>query len=194
MKRLMYLIPISIMAVLVFGSIALAQSAPDQSAPDPYGQGGTDPSGLGSTDSSAPTPNTATNTQQTVTVPNNIEPSGYLPQHMQVAPGTTVEWFNDDASPHTVTADDGSFDSGELKKNQSYSVRFDVEGKWHYHSTLDPDMIGTVTVATPSTGDATAPGDSTSQPTTQPTDTTTAQPSDSSTPTTGDSTTQPSGG
>jgi plastocyanin len=182
MKRLMYLIPISVTGVLMFVSVALAQSTQDQGALDQYGQG--------STDANAPTPTSTVNDSQR-TVTDNIEPFGFYPAHIQIEPGTTVEWFNDDANPHTVTADDGSFDSGELKQNQTYSVRFDVEGKWYYHSALDPDMTGSVIVRVPSGGEATAPGDSTSQPT-QSTDNA-AQPTASSAPTTGEST-QPSSG
>ena len=66
---------------------------------------------------------------------------------MPVDPGTTVKWLNMDTKLHTVTADDGSFGSGELKPGQPYSVTFGDEiGKWNYHSELDSDMAGSIIV------------------------------------------------
>lgn len=37
----------------------------------------------------------------------------------RVAVGTTVEWTNVGRNPHTVTADDGSYDSGDMQPVRS---------------------------------------------------------------------------
>src|SRR5918999_4200418 len=63
-----------------------------------------------------------------------------------VEPGTTVYWSNDGQVPHTVTADDGSFDSGQLNPGNSYIVTFLGSGVVSYHCELHPEMVGSVTV------------------------------------------------
>ena len=85
-----------------------------------------------------------------------------------IEPGTTVYWSNEGQVPHTVTADDGSFDSGQLNPGDSYIVTFLGSGVVSYHCELHPEMVGSVTVggggeaarsdeeAAPTTGD-TAP-------------------------------------
>ena len=69
-------------------------------------------------------------------------------------------WFTADTFSHTVTSDDGFFDFGELKPGETFSVRFDELGKWRYHSTMDPNMTGSVIVRVPGWGEATALGES----------------------------------
>src|SRR5215203_2497787 len=63
-----------------------------------------------------------------------------------IEPGTTVLWVNEGKVPHTVTADDGSFDSGELNPGDSYIVTFLGSGRLSYHCQLHPEMVGSVTV------------------------------------------------
>src|SRR5829696_5734430 len=63
-----------------------------------------------------------------------------------VEPGTTVYWLNEGQVPHTVTADDGSFDSGQLNPGDSYIVTFLGSGVVSYHCELHPEMVGSVTV------------------------------------------------
>ena len=60
--------------------------------------------------------------------------------------GTTVTWTNSDSTQHTVTADDGSFDSGVLAQGQTFSHTFDTAGTIAYHCTIHPNMQATVTV------------------------------------------------
>jgi plastocyanin len=52
---------------------------------------------------------------------------------------------------HTVTADDGSFDSGTLSSGKSFSYTFNTAGDFPYHCTFHggpggEGMAGTVTV------------------------------------------------
>jgi plastocyanin len=68
------------------------------------------------------------------------------PNSVTVAPGTTVEWDNDDGARHTVTATDKSFDSGDLKPGQKWSHVFTTPGTFAYSCTQHPEMTGTVTV------------------------------------------------
>ena len=69
-----------------------------------------------------------------------------------IEPGTTVLWVNEGKVPHTVTADDGSFDSGELYPGDSYIVTFLGSGRLSYHCQLHSEMVGSVTVGGESRG------------------------------------------
>jgi plastocyanin len=68
------------------------------------------------------------------------------PAEITVAAGTTVTWTNEDVAPHTVTADDGPFDSGRLDQGGSFSQTFDQPGSFAYHCEFHPSMHGTVVV------------------------------------------------
>ena len=68
------------------------------------------------------------------------------PAELSVAAGTTVTWTNDDTAPHTVTEDDGLFDSGRLDQGASFSQTFDDPGTYAYHCDFHPSMKGTVVV------------------------------------------------
>src|SRR6185436_6164481 len=68
--------------------------------------------------------------------------------------GATVRWTNTgtDKDGHTVTADDGSFDSGVLKEGDTYTHTYDAEGTFSYICSVHPSMKGTVVVAAASSG------------------------------------------
>ncbi|ANE53234.1 hypothetical protein SY85_00695 [Flavisolibacter tropicus] len=66
---------------------------------------------------------------------------------LTVSSGTTVTWINDDDMAHTVTADDNSFNSGSLKKGDSYKHTFSGAGTYPYHCTFHPTMKANVVVS-----------------------------------------------
>jgi plastocyanin len=68
------------------------------------------------------------------------------PQELAVAAGTTVTWTNEDWAPHTVTAEDGSFDSGRLDQGASFEYTFDEPGTFAYHCNYHPGMVGSIVV------------------------------------------------
>ncbi len=70
----------------------------------------------------------------------------YAPQSIKVRAGTTVTWTNNDQTLHTVTAEDGSFDSGVLSPAATYKRLFEQPGTYPYRCTLHPQMQGTVEV------------------------------------------------
>jgi plastocyanin len=70
-----------------------------------------------------------------------------FPADTPVAKGDCVTWTNRMSMKHTVTADNGEFDSGHLAKDQSFSHTFDADGAVAYHCEIHPFMTGTVTVA-----------------------------------------------
>jgi plastocyanin len=84
----------------------------------------------------------AQSNQQTV----SIRDFSFEPAQLSVEPGTTVTWTNEGNEPHTVTADNGLFDSGMLYPGDSYSVQFDGMGTLSYYCTLHPSMTGGITV------------------------------------------------
>ena len=64
-----------------------------------------------------------------------------------VAVGTTVTWTNDDPGMlHTVTAVDGSFDSGMISEGGTFSYTFETPGDFEYFCTPHPWMRAKVTV------------------------------------------------
>jgi len=60
--------------------------------------------------------------------------------------GSAVLWTNKDGAPHTVTAKDGSFDSGNLAQGASFSFTFQKAGTYDYFCAIHPSMKGTVVV------------------------------------------------
>ena len=71
----------------------------------------------------------------------------YSPQQANVRPGETVTWqFAHGDIPHTVTADNGSFDSGKKVDGEVFQLRLDHPGTYSYHCTFHPEMRGRVSV------------------------------------------------
>lgn len=64
----------------------------------------------------------------------------------------TLVWNNKDTATHTVTATDGSFDSGDMKKGQSYTHSFTNAGTFKYYCKYHSWMTGTVVVKSSSSG------------------------------------------
>ena len=82
-------------------------------------------------------------------VPNAADPSTsvpFSPANFAVSAGRTVSWYNGDTNTHTVTSDDGAFDSGNLAPGAKWSHTFTQAGTYRYHCTPHPIMKGTITV------------------------------------------------
>ena len=108
MRRLLYLMALSLIVLLVLAPSAGAQGS-----------------------------------QQTVAIQDFYFP----PAQITIQPGTTVTWTNKGKAPHTVTADDGSFDSERLEPGQSFSHTFQNPGTVTYHCEIHPYMKGSVVVS-----------------------------------------------
>ena len=52
----------------------------------------------------------------------------YQPAQLKVKPGETVEFRNDDIYSHTVTADDGSFNSGLIPSGKTWTLKITQPG------------------------------------------------------------------
>jgi len=68
----------------------------------------------------------------------------FTPQVLRVAPGTAVEFENGGRNQHTVTSDDGLFDSGVLAPGDELEVEFSEPGVFAFTCTLhgSPGGIG----------------------------------------------------
>ncbi len=89
--------------------------------------------------------------QVTILKGTAIDPNspGYLPKTITVVVGVnnTVVWTNDDSVFHTVTATDGSFNSGTIFSGQTWSHTFTQPGTYSYYfCQYHPWMKGTVIV------------------------------------------------
>ena len=74
------------------------------------------------------------------------EPADYSANVIEVKVGDTVTWTNDDTTMHTVTAVDGSFDSGLMNPDGSWSHTFTEAGEFEYFCTPHPWMRAKVIV------------------------------------------------
>lgn len=76
----------------------------------------------------------------------SIKDFAFSASTLTVSAGTTVMWTNNDSAPHTVTADDGSFDSGNIATGGTYSHKFTAAGTFAYHCTIHPGMKASIKV------------------------------------------------
>jgi plastocyanin len=91
--------------------------------------------------SPTPTPRPAT-----TGVDAQIVDFAFSPGELTIPVGSTVTWRNAGEAPHTVTADDGSFDSDMIEAGGSWARTFESAGTFAYFCALHPDMAGVVTV------------------------------------------------
>jgi plastocyanin len=71
----------------------------------------------------------------------------YTPASLTVAPGTKLTVVNEDQAPHTVTANDKSFDSGTISGGQRGEVTAPTKpGSYPYICTIHQYMTGTLIV------------------------------------------------
>lgn len=112
---------LSLGLVLALGGAALAQS----SSPEP-------------TAAPAPAPAVV-----------HLKNFAFVPETVTIRPGQSVRFVQDDETPHTVTASDNSFDSGNLDKGKSWTHAFAKEGTYAYFCAYHTYMKGKVVVKAP---------------------------------------------
>ena len=86
----------------------------------------------------------------------------YTPSTVTVTAGDSVTWTNGGPTGHSATADDGSFDTGILRKGTSGSHTFTTAGTYTFHCTPHPFMKGKVVVVAASSGGGSSGGGSAS--------------------------------
>jgi plastocyanin len=119
---------------------------PPPAAPRPTVQPTTPPAGTGTTPA-GPSARAA-----------EIVDFAFAPTSLTVPAGTSLRWTNVGVAPHTVTAGDGSFDSGMLAAGASWSRTFDQAGTYGFACAVHPAMTGSIVVtAAAGTGTSTSP-------------------------------------
>jgi len=71
------------------------------------------------------------------------------PKRIEIPVGGTVTWTNNDPLVHTITADDGSWDSGPIEPGKTWSRTFTQPGEYAYHCTPHPFMRALIVVRQP---------------------------------------------
>ncbi|MDQ6886396.1 MAG: cupredoxin family copper-binding protein [Gemmatimonadota bacterium] len=70
----------------------------------------------------------------------------FRPARIEIERGAAVVWKNDDQLQHTVTATDGSWDSGLIEPGASWRRVFERAGTYAFHCTPHPFMKGVIVV------------------------------------------------
>src|SRR5689334_11976070 len=93
-------------------------------------------------------------TQPAVVVMKGVK---FQPAELTVRAGETVEFKNEDIFAHTVTADDGSFDSGLIQPGNTWKLTMPKTGSVGYHCRPHPNMRAKLVAASsPAPENATA--------------------------------------
>ena len=77
----------------------------------------------------------------------------YDPHSLIIFVGGEIIWRNDDSSSHTVTSGNviegpnGIFDSGLIKPDETFSLKFEKTGKYDYFCMIHPWAKGSITVS-----------------------------------------------
>lgn len=99
--------------------------------------------GKGNYGTSTPTQTeTQTATQNTVTIKN----LSFTPATLEVIKGDKIAWTNNDTVAHTVTSDNGKFESGQLAPDKTFEFTFNETGTFSYHCSTHPTMKAIITV------------------------------------------------
>jgi plastocyanin len=72
----------------------------------------------------------------------------YMPRAIQIKMGTSVHWSNYGRNVHTVTAQDGSWDSGNIIPGRAYTRTFTRPGTYFYFCRHH-GMTGAIVVPQP---------------------------------------------
>jgi plastocyanin len=103
-----------------------------------------------SRDSGNCTPNGAggaTTTQLIKVVSDPTTLGAYVPKTVTVSAGQSVKWtFTDQSLQHSVTANDGAFDSCLQGTGFTFAVTFAKAGTYAYHCSIHAQMTGAVVV------------------------------------------------
>ena len=103
----------------------------------PIGAGNCTPKGT-SNGSAATTVNVVSNSQTVGT---------YQPKTATVPAGQAITWtWQDEGNQHSVTADDGSFDSCLHNAGYTFTVTFAKPGTYTYRCSIHSQMTGAITV------------------------------------------------
>jgi plastocyanin len=132
---------------LLLASLALSACGGDNNGDASTDTGGatattSEPSGESAPSGNAPAPSGEAVRSAKV----RISDFAYDPDPVTIQVGGKVIWLNEDATPHTATAEDGSFNTGVLEEGKLKSETFKEAGTFTYICTIHPGMKGVVEV------------------------------------------------
>lgn len=99
--------------------------------------------GKSSTTSTNPT---STGTTPVAAASGTIQNFAFSPSVIHVIVGGTVTWTNKDTTPHTVTDNGGTFDSGSIAADAVYTRTFATAGTYTYHCSIHSMMAAATVV------------------------------------------------
>ncbi len=91
-----------------------------------------------------PAPETPAVGQDTVSA--TMQDFRFQPARLEIAVGTTIMWTNNGQVQHTVSAEDGSFDTGLIEPEERRSITFSRAGTFPFRCTPHPFMRGVIVV------------------------------------------------
>ncbi|MEK7175381.1 MAG: plastocyanin/azurin family copper-binding protein [Patescibacteria group bacterium] len=142
MKNIFIVLGVVVVAVLAMGLPYLLREVNKEQAPSgvevPVSK--TEP-----TTKAEPTVKIKPNVPTSIDVGITIDDFKFLPKVTTVKKGTKITWNNQHIG-HTVTGDNGDFDSDHLKNGMAYSRVFDTVGIFKYHCAFHPSMKGEIQV------------------------------------------------
>ena len=71
------------------------------------------------------------------------------PRRIEIPVGGSITWTNNDPLVHTITADDGSWDSGPIEPGKTWTHTFTQPGEYAFHCTPHPFMKAVIVVRQP---------------------------------------------
>jgi plastocyanin len=75
-----------------------------------------------------------------------IKNFSFSPKPITVKTGSTITVINDDNTTHTLTANNGAFNTGDVGGGQDGRITVDRAGTFAYHCTIHTFMTGTARV------------------------------------------------
>jgi plastocyanin len=75
-----------------------------------------------------------------------IKDFAFNPEKLTVTAGSTLKVTNDDGAAHTLTARDGSFNTGDLSGGKATMVSLEKTGTFAYYCKIHDYMTGTLVV------------------------------------------------
>jgi plastocyanin len=132
-------IVIGVLPLLATASLGVVGCSSGSTPPPPATTAGSGASASTSTSTSTSTSASTSAAEFTV--------KGYKFPAFTASSGQRLTLIDGDGEPHTVTADDGSFDSGSFDNNAAGSLVAPTKpGTYAVHCTVHPSMRGTLTV------------------------------------------------
>jgi len=75
-----------------------------------------------------------------------IYPGFFDPENINITPGTTVTWVNEDTRPHKITDTRRRFYGERFLPSESYSYTFNEEGTYYYFDVIFYSLKGKIVV------------------------------------------------